>query len=236
MRHRWLTLPRDGRADVSGVLWEPIEDEGPAPLVLLGHGGGTHKNGERCVRLAQSLVSEHGVRVLAIDGPFHGDRPPPPGLDHQQATVAEGVRAVMDRMVTDWLDVLAVVRADRSVTRLGYLGLSMGARYGLGVAAALGDALHGAVLGKYGLEHTGVLDPGLDDKGLTLSLAARVRCPVLFHLEEQDQIFAADSARALYDALGASDRSLRTGDGDHASARPEDEAAWIAFLAARLDP
>ncbi|SCD78153.1 hypothetical protein GA0115252_11838 [Streptomyces sp. DfronAA-171] len=47
----------------------------PAPLVLLGHGGGTHKKHRAMTGRAHRLVTGSGFHVAVLDAPGHGDRP-----------------------------------------------------------------------------------------------------------------------------------------------------------------
>ena len=125
--------------------------------MLLGHGGSGHKTGERNVRLATELVRRHRIDAVAVDGPFHGDR----AVDDYQGRMAEqGVEAVVERVVAEWLAVIRALRSRLDFDGLGYLGLSMGSRFGVPLAARLGGELGAAVLGKYGVRHTGALHPG----------------------------------------------------------------------------
>ncbi|MGX1855734.1 alpha/beta hydrolase, partial [Streptomyces sp. NPDC055299] len=61
--------------EVPGVLWSPASGADRAPLVLMGHGGGTHKKHPSMVGRAQRLVTGCGFHVAVLDAPGHGDRP-----------------------------------------------------------------------------------------------------------------------------------------------------------------
>jgi alpha-beta hydrolase superfamily lysophospholipase len=61
--------------DIPGVLWAPAAATGSRPLVLLGHGGGQHKQVPGLVARAHRYVTACGFAVAAIDAPGHGDRP-----------------------------------------------------------------------------------------------------------------------------------------------------------------
>lgn len=226
VRHPFTLATATG--EVPGIAWLAEPASG---LVMLGHGGRGHKANDRTVRLAERLVLEHGLSAVALDGPFHGDRAPATGLDYQALTVAAGVETIDERTAEEWVLLLDHLGGHGPV---GYLGLSMGCRVGLRVAARLGHLLDAAVLGKMGVRDSGVLHRGLVVPEQVRATARDVRAPVLFHLEEHDEVFPAAAQRELFAALGSSEKVLRVRSGQHGSSRPEDETAWLDFLAARF--
>ena len=60
-----------------GVLWSPPA-AAPQATVLLFHGGSGHKRSGRNLQMGRWLASAAGFAVIAIDGPYHGDRVPAP--------------------------------------------------------------------------------------------------------------------------------------------------------------
>lgn len=255
VRERSFAVDVDGRT-VPGVLWTPApgpdgeaipgadpprptgavaghpDAPGPRPLVLIGHGGSDHKRKGYVVSLARRLVRHHAVAALAIDGPVHGDRRPDRGVDDRLALL-EFAQAwandptLTDTMVDDWLGALEAVQGlpDVGAGPVGYWGLSMGTILGLPLVAAT-PRIEVAVLGLMGL--TG---PSRDR---IAAAAPAVRCPVLFLMQWDDELFHRDGALALFDALGSPDKQLHANPGAHGAVPEHEFSASEAFLAGHL--
>ena len=61
--------------EIPGVLWTPDAAAGARPLILMGHGGGQHKQAPGIVARGRRFAAECGFAVAAVDAPGHGDRP-----------------------------------------------------------------------------------------------------------------------------------------------------------------
>lgn len=223
-----------GTRRVPAVLWAAVD--GGAPLVLLGHGGGGHKSAPRQQALARQLVAA-GMSVLAIDGPAHGERAPDVAspAQYQRLLVTRRMASVVEEMVEDWTAAVDAARvAGAGDGGLGYLGMSMGTRFGIPLAASLGDGLTCAVFGKFGLVQSPALDPGLLDVAQVRRAAAGVTAPTLWHVQWDDELFPLAGQLELFETLGAPDKRLVAYPGPH-SARPEEAVCrWVDFLTARL--
>jgi dienelactone hydrolase len=223
---------------VPGVLWSPRTTTAP-PAALLFHGGSGHKRSERHLRMGRWLAAA-GLAVIAIDGPYQGERVPSPMAPsvYQQLIVDEGIERVTDRMTEDWLETVSALAAGGLVdgANVSVFGVSMGARFGLPVAAALGSRLRCAVLGKFGIRQTELLHPGLCAPGLMAVAARSVRAPVLYHVQWNDELFPRDGQFELFDVLASVDKHLIARSGAHAETHPDDEASWQEFIRTNAPP
>lgn len=238
MAERSFLLGRSA-GTVPGVMWSPVDLAVP-PAVLLCHGGSGHKRTGRHIRIGRWLASAAGFAAVAIDGPYHGDRVPSP-VDpavYQQMIVDEGVETVTARMTGDWLETVGELAAldlldDGNVSAFG---MSMGARFGLPVAAALGARLRCAVFGKFGVRQTAEIHPGLCSPGPALAAARTISAPVLFHVQWDDEVFPRDGQFELFGALASDDKRLVARSGRHAETHPDDEVSWQQFIARNARP
>ena len=225
-------LMRCPRGPVPGVLWAPQATE-PRATALLFHGGSGHKRSERHLRMGHRLASA-GLAVVAIDGPYHGDRVPAPMAPpaYQQLIVDEGIEAVTARMTGDWLDAVSALAALglADPAHVSVFGMSMGARFGLPAAAALGPRLQCAVLGKFGIRQAAPLHPGLRAPSLMTTAARAISAALLYHVQWDDEIFPRDGQFELFDALASADKQLIARPGLHGRTHPDDEASWQDFL------
>lgn len=233
-----FSVLREGQR-VPAIGWFPAGCDRP-PVVLLGHGGSGHKAIERHRRLATRLAADRGIACLAIDGPYHGERAVPGDgrLGYQHRVVTEGPAAVHEGMRQDWLRVLADA-ADAGMVdsdAVGFLGLSMGARYGLGVCAALGSRLRGAVIGKFGLLADDPMMVAMAADHVIRASAAAITAPVLQHVQWDDEVFARHGQLQLFGLFASPEKQLRARPGLHAHTRDDDETAWSEHLSGLLRP
>ncbi len=236
---RELRLTRAGN-QVPGVVWLPSRPGSSCPVVLLGHGGSGHKWSERITRLGRWFASQGGLAAVAIDGPYHGDRVAGPltPAEYQHRILEAGLDAVVEAMVSDWraaveaVSTLAIVDA----TNLGYLGLSMGTRFGLPFGAAAGGELRCAVLGKFGLQSATGFYENADTTSQVRRDAEQLSVATLFHVQWDDELFAREGQLALFDSLGAHEKLLIAFPGRHGETHPTAPALWCDFILRHLRP
>lgn len=204
--------------DVTGLLWSPADPTGSRPLVLLGHGGGQHKQAPGLVARARRYVSALGFAVAAIDVPGHGDRPKTERDERFSAEirqrmtagqpvgqlVADYNTALAGQAVAEWQSVVDALRRLDFIDPdgpVGYWGVSLGSAIGVPLVAAE-PRISAAVLGLVGGD-------------ALAEAAARVTVPVEFLLQWDDELVPRDSALALFDAFGSSEKSLHANPGRH---------------------
>ncbi|HJN48905.1 MAG: alpha/beta fold hydrolase [Pseudomonadales bacterium] len=190
---------------IPGVYWTP-SDKKADRLVLLGHGGSTHKKVDYIENLAFAF-SNRGIAAMAIDGPGHGERAKGGATDDPDS-FAKVWRAGggNDGMLADWKAALDFIEAEEGARPTGWWGLSMGTMMGLPVTAT-DSRIRIALLGLMG-----TWGPNKDD--LT-RLASEVTCPVRFLVQWDDEIVPRDACLELYDALGTRKKTLHGNPGKH---------------------
>ncbi len=218
------------------VAWLP-DVESQAPVVMLGHGGSGTMRSARHERLGRWFAAR-GMASLAIDGPFHGQRvaAPLPPREYQRLMTEGPVDRIIEGMVQDWHLALAALSTSANVDphRCAYVGLSLGSRFGIPLAARLGADLRCAVFGKFGLEQSRLLPAGLNTPGLIRRSAELVTAPVLMAVRWDDELFPREGALALFDAFASADKTLVARPGRHAGGHPQDKSLWRTFIADHL--
>jgi dienelactone hydrolase len=209
---------------IPGILWSPATARTRRPLVLLGHGGSGHKRSPRILELATWFVVHAGLSAAAIDGPDHGDRRTGSGY------ASEHIDAVLTRMTTDWLTTVDTLASEADTDRLAYVGMSMGTRFGLPTAVALGSRLRAAVLGKFGLYAAPASLEALSTPARTTADARRLTAPTLFHLQWDDEVFPREGQLTLFDHLASPQKQLIAYPGPHATTPPTAIAQWRTFV------
>ncbi|NUW35812.1 alpha/beta hydrolase [Nonomuraea sp. SMC257] len=217
--------------EIPGVLWTP-DDAEPRALVLLGHGGGQHKQAPGVVARAVRLAAECGFAAAAIDAPAHGGRPR--SAEHDRIItemrarmagagdpiplLAELHTLLAAQTVPEWRSVLDALG---DLGPVGYWGVSLGCALGIPLVAAE-PRIRAAVLGLSGTSLA------------SAEAASRVTVPVRFLMQWDDERVPREDALALFDALASGEKTLHANPGKHEDVPAFEADDAVRFLARRL--
>jgi hypothetical protein len=206
-------------AELFCTLWLP---EGELNgCVLMGHGLGVDR--EHATNLAGvDVLLPHGLAVLAMDAPLHGERQPRPftPLEWINAWQEYWSERGYKELHTEWI-ALANYAAERFDLHLGYWGLSLATQYGVPFLAKEAR-VKAAVLGLHG-------------EGRVLAhYAPQIAQPVYFIEQQDDELHPRESTQALFDHLGSETKVLDSNRGRHASVPATAMTKAAEFLAEQL--
>ncbi|UPK74671.1 hypothetical protein MU582_19890 [Nocardioidaceae bacterium SCSIO 66511] len=109
----------------------------------------------------------------------------------------------------------------------------MGTRFGVPLAAALGDALTAAVFGKFGLGPSKLpAIMGIDDR--LRADAPQVSASLTFQIQWDDELFTTAGQLELFNLLGSPDNQLLVHRGRHGDTEDAAVEAWREFMATGL--
>jgi pimeloyl-ACP methyl ester carboxylesterase len=206
---------------VPGVYWTPANGSSDR-LVLLGHGGTSHKKVEYIVHVARMLASK-GIASMAIDAPGHGERAVDAvendDLDAFEKTWNDG--GGTEVVLVEWKAALDFIEDEIGARPTGWWGLSMGTMMGLPFTAT-DTRIRVALLGLMGTH-----GPNAQDLE---KLAPVVSCPVRFLLQWDDELIPRQSCLDLFDALGSKKKTLHANPGRHQAVPQFELAASVDYL------
>ncbi|GAA1304872.1 hypothetical protein Psi02_74150 [Planotetraspora silvatica] len=216
--------------ELPGVLWTP-DDAEPGALILIGHGGGQHKQAPGVVARAIRLAA-YGFAAAAIDAPAHGDRPKT--AEHDQIItemrarmsgagdplplLAEFHALLAAQTVPEWRSVLDALG---NLGPVGYWGMSLGCALGIPLVAAE-PRIRAAVLGLSGTSSA------------SAEAAAGVAVPVQFMMQWDDELIPREDALALFDALASGEKTLHANPGKHGDVPAFEADSALRFFARHL--
>jgi pimeloyl-ACP methyl ester carboxylesterase len=226
--------------EVTGVLWSPasrVADR--APLVLMGHGGGTHKKAPAMAGRAQRLVAGCGFHVAVIDAPGHGDRP---RTAHDEEEIAALYRAraagepegpivvrynayLAELAVPEWqatLDALQELPEIGTDGPVGYFGINMGTAIGVPLAA-IEPRITAAVFGQHWPD-------------VLAEQAKQITIPVEFDMQWDDEHIPREAGLALFDAFASTEKTLHANAGKHKELPRFEADSAVRFFARHFGP
>ncbi|GHH86291.1 hypothetical protein GCM10018793_57590 [Streptomyces sulfonofaciens] len=224
--------------EVTGVLWSPASGPDRAPLVLMGHGGGTHKRWPAMTGRAHRLVKGCGFHVAVIDAPGHGGRPRTAVDEREIAAMQRAMAAgepvgpivvpynahLAERAVPEWratLDALQELPEIGTEGPVGYFGLNMGTAIGVPLTA-IEPRIVAAVFGIF-----------WHDESLA-ETAGRITVPVEFVLQWDDEHIPRQSGLALFDAFASKEKTLHANAGRHKELPRFEADSAVRFFARHL--
>ncbi|MFC8669739.1 alpha/beta hydrolase [Streptomyces sp. NPDC057199] len=222
---------------VPGVLWSPVSGPGRAPLVLMGHGGGTHKKAPAMAGRAQLLVTGCGFHVATIDAPGHGGRPRTAHDEREIAAMQQAMATgepvgpivvrynahLAERAVPEWqatLDALQELPEIGTEGPVGYFGLNMGTAIGVPLTA-IEPRITAAVFGLFWP------DP-------LAETARRITVPIEYALQWDDEHIPRESGLALFDAFASKEKTLHANAGAHKELPRFEADSAVRFFARHL--
>ncbi|MGD1217280.1 alpha/beta hydrolase family protein [Streptomyces krungchingensis] len=219
---------------VPGVLWSPASGAERAPLVLMGHGGGTHKKWPAMTGRAHLLVTGCGFHVACIDAPGHGGRPRT-AYDEQEVAALYRAREagepegpivvrynarLAERAVPEWratLDALQELPEIGPDGPVGYFGLNMGTAIGVPLTA-IEPRITAAVF-------------GLHWPDALAASAKQITVPIEFMLQWDDEHIPRASGLALFDAFASTEKTLHANAGRHKELPRFESDSAVRFFA-----
>jgi dienelactone hydrolase len=220
--------------DLHGMLWSPASTD-PTPLILLGHGGGRDSKAAPMVGRAHRLTAE-GFHAVAIDAPGHGDRPRTALDDEQIGAMQEAMAAgvpvgpivvpynlhLAELAVPEWQATIdALEQLPELDGRFGYFGLNMGTAIGVPLTA-VDPRISAAVFGIFWYDET------------LAEHARRIKVPVEFALQWDDQHIPRESSLALFDAFASTEKSLHANAGAHKEVPRFEVESMVRFFIRHL--
>ncbi|CAI9409061.1 alpha/beta hydrolase [Nocardioides sp. T2.26MG-1] len=203
-------------ADVPGVLWTPEAPAGPHPLLLLGHPGGLGPMRPRLVERARRAAAS-GFASATIELPGSGDRPRVSAWEQARADLrrvlaaGEPVDGIVDRLILPVVEAAVPEWRTALDELLDVSGIGGPVGYSGGVLA-VGVRL-------------AVVEPRIVAAGLfagsfvpraTYAEARQVTVPVHMLLQWDDEWNDRQAALDVFDALGATEKTLHANLGGHA--------------------
>jgi dienelactone hydrolase len=218
-------VKHDGE-DIPGLFYLPTNTDAALPLVLIQHPATSSKD-DYFVRDVGMAWAKRGWICGGIDAPLHGDRRSHDPMSlFRDREVMQQVSTQFAAEVTATIDALAgYVAVDMS--RLGYVGYSMGSM--LGVRAVAQDGRFKAAA--FCLVGEGGIVGDVKGKDAWVTRLASVAVRIVGKTE--DELIARSATEALYDALPGT-RDIVWLPGGHFQIGPDVVNAAEAWLRQRL--
>jgi dienelactone hydrolase len=201
---------------------------------MAGHGGrGTRT--DPFISAVRNSPLPKGIAVAAIDAVGHGDRISGKPSDLELLRDLADPRTYKT-MTADWHALLDLLLSEGSfdAKAIGYIGLSGGTLFGLPFVASA-RRVAAAAFGASGTEGFPMLSEASAVFAPILRQAAQTMTrPLIFHIQEDDDLFPAPGGRSLFAEFTSTDKELVSAAGTHRAVPPEALVRLCEWLATRL--
>ena len=219
-------IRRDGMRDITGALWLPDAPVEGKTLICCGHGASGNRYQAPISDLAERFVDAN-LPVLSLDGPVHGLRQVGDGGRTAFFPEYQRDNSLID-MTDDWTCAIEQIQSEFAIAKLAYFGLSMGSLFGLPLVASRGDVTV-SVLGLMGVQQN------FPHGETLLKAAADIKCPILFLMQLEDELFNREGCLQIFDAFASKDKRLHGNPGLHPEVPSEEIDCTFDFLLAHIN-
>ena len=219
-------IRRDGMRDITGALWLPDAPVEGKTLICCGHGASGNRYQAPISDLAERFVGAN-LPVLSLDGPVHGLRQVGDGGRTAFFPEYQRDNSLID-MTDDWTCAIEQIQSEFAIAKLAYFGLSMGSLFGLPLVASRGDVTV-AVLGLMGVQQN------FPHGETLLKAAADIKCPILFLMQLEDELFNREGCLQIFDAFASKDKRLHGNPGLRPEVPSEEIDCTFDFLLAHIN-
>jgi len=223
---REFRIQRADSRDITGALWLPQSSVEGKTLICCGHGASGDRYQAPISHLAERFV-DAGFPVLSLDGPVHGLRKV--GDGGRKAFFPEYQRdnSLVD-MTNEWAFAVEQIKAATGAGNLAYFGLSMGSLFGIPFIASRTDVTVAAI-GLMGVQ------PDFPHGETLLENAAQIKCPILFLMQLEDELFNRQGCLDVFDAFASKDKRLHANPGLHPEVPAEEIDFTFEFMLAHIN-
>jgi hypothetical protein len=222
--------------DVTATLWATEHAAPGTPIVCIGHGGGRQHRHHASVEGRAKLLTDVGLRALALDVGGHGARPRSPqdeaevAVLHAARKAGEPIGPIVERYnadlarrtVPEWRALIAGLLAIPEIgdAPVGYWGITLGTA--IGVPLVAGEPLIRAAV--FGLFWPTTL----------IDAARQITVPIEFTIQWDDEHIPREGSLALYDAFASKEKSLHVNAGRHMDMPRFEAASAVRFFGRHL--